>query len=270
MAPFAESTNWADANGIPVYQIPKKNPKDGMKKPNITDARKLGLYPRVTSVIRLITAPILNDWRVFNAVETCWSYPPLDDNADKLVEPIEGYTDRIVKMIDADLEKSSERGKKIHADLNNWVAGGTIPEDDVSKHLIESLQNWGKANGVVAFTSENHFVNKELGFAGTDDLEAVLEDGRIIVLDLKTRKDAEKHNKPYDKDRWQLGGYSIGRNIEDPKRLVLVVCDQYRPQIPVAFNNIEDVKECREEFMAILNTWKLINRYDPTLGVVNE
>ena len=56
-----KSAHWYKPDGTPQFEIPKKSGK-GMKKPNITDARELGLLPSVTTILRCIDKPFLTAW----------------------------------------------------------------------------------------------------------------------------------------------------------------------------------------------------------------
>ena len=54
----AESGHWYQADGTPAYEIVGANGK--MRPTTLRDARKLNLYPSVTTIIRLMDAPGLD------------------------------------------------------------------------------------------------------------------------------------------------------------------------------------------------------------------
>jgi len=53
---MSKSMHWYDRDGKAVFEVPKAK-GDGMRATTIADARKLNLYPSVTTVLSVIAKP---------------------------------------------------------------------------------------------------------------------------------------------------------------------------------------------------------------------
>ena len=56
----AESTHWYTRDGIPRYTIIGANGKE--RNTTLRDARKEGLIPSVTTILKVASNPVLNQW----------------------------------------------------------------------------------------------------------------------------------------------------------------------------------------------------------------
>ena len=71
------SQHWYDKNGNSVFEVPKAK-GGGMRPTTIADARKLNLYPSVTTVLSVLAKPSLDDWKLQQVAERAYSNPPQD------------------------------------------------------------------------------------------------------------------------------------------------------------------------------------------------
>ena len=54
-----ESGHWYAADGTAVFEVPNKS-KGGMRPTTLKDCRALGLYPSVTTIMKVLAAPELD------------------------------------------------------------------------------------------------------------------------------------------------------------------------------------------------------------------
>jgi len=210
---MAESTSWASREtGKPVEQVMKADGK-GQKKPTVTDARKLGLMPRTTSIFKdVITEEGLRRWLTTQYIFWCarnpWSLGPYtDENLDKyLNDCLAGST----------TSERAEKGTEIHAEVGKWIDDlslvngvwdSRVTTDDVcAKGVIEGIRLFLIEVNAVKVVSEWNFVRPDLGYSGTADLYVEGADGTDFILDLKTTGIA-KLTKPHLGWLVQLAAY---------------------------------------------------------------
>ena len=72
-----KSQHWYDRNGNACFEVPKAK-GGGMRATTLADARKLGLYPSVTTIMSVMAKPQLDDWKLQQVAERAFSNPPQD------------------------------------------------------------------------------------------------------------------------------------------------------------------------------------------------
>jgi hypothetical protein len=108
----SEGGHWYDRQGNPAYTIIGKN---GQERPTtLRDARKLGLVPSVTTIIKCAAAPGLTNWMIDQAIMAALTLPRNDGENDL------DFVARVKADSKAQAEKARERGTQIHA----WVQAG--------------------------------------------------------------------------------------------------------------------------------------------------
>ena len=75
---MSKSQHWYDRDGKAVFEVPKAK-GGGMRATTIADARKLGLYPSVTTVLGVLDKPQLTDWKLAQVSNWCHGNPPQDN-----------------------------------------------------------------------------------------------------------------------------------------------------------------------------------------------
>ncbi len=66
---MSKSMHWYDRDGKAVFEVPKAK-GDGMRATTIADARKLNLYPSVTTVLSVIAKPSLDESELSDIINT--------------------------------------------------------------------------------------------------------------------------------------------------------------------------------------------------------
>lgn len=166
--------------------------------------------PGVTTVIRTLDAPKLDDWKVRVQVEgtarAAFSHPPLHN------EPMDAYVARMSRL--GEIEKEHERlsdaaaivGKDVHALIEHYVKtslGIEVPEPQVCEEALfrfAGWEDWAKSVRLKPLASEARLYHAQHDYCGTLDLLA-LADGKLITLDTKPTPDL------YDERRLQLAAY---------------------------------------------------------------
>lgn len=115
----SESGNWYLPNGEQVTTVPGS--KGTPVKPDIRHARKLGLLPGVTSIIRCAAAPGLDLWKQKQAIMAALTLPRQPD------EPEDSWLGRVVKDAGEHAAQAAEEGTRIHAAIQAYYQGETVP-----------------------------------------------------------------------------------------------------------------------------------------------
>jgi hypothetical protein len=188
----AESGHWYKPDGTPAYQIPAKS--GALRDVTLRDARKLGLVPSVTSIIREAAAPGLELWKRKNLLLSALTLPRIEG------EPLDDFSRRIEVDAAEQGKRALERGTEIHAEIERALCGG--PVTDYAAPVLA----WLKAElGDVQWFPERSFASP-LGYGGKIDLCAP-----GIVIDFKTSDfGPDKKMGGWDEQVMQLAAYAVG------------------------------------------------------------
>ena len=193
----SEQGHWYDREGNPRYTIVGKNGKE--RNTTLRDARKEGLLPSVTSIIRCAAAPGLENWKAQQVLMAALTTDrsPLESEQD--------YIDRIIKDSQEQALKARERGTLIHAWVQSGFEGKPFDVDDAAKYYESA-----KAALELAclerpiWICEKAFAEERYG--GKVDLHT--EDG--YVVDIKTTEKDLTNIKTWEEHAMQLAAYSMG------------------------------------------------------------
>jgi hypothetical protein len=173
-----------------------------MRPTTLRDAKKLGLLPSVTGIIRQAAAPGLEYWKIQQAILAALTLPKVGGETEK------EYLARIMRDSKEQARKAAERGSAIHASIQGHFDGFNPEEDhwDYVKCATTELEFWADAHWI----SEESFGHED-GFAGKVDLYCRK---RNVVVDIKT-KEFSKHDLPdgYDDQVMQLAAYGYGLGL---------------------------------------------------------
>ena len=118
---MSKSQHWYDRTGAAVFEVPKA--KGGGTRPTtIADARKLGLYPSVTTVLGVLDKPQLTDWKLSQVSNWCHGNPPQDN------EGVDSYARRATEGAFAQVTEAADLGTAIHSALEAHFKGEQVPE----------------------------------------------------------------------------------------------------------------------------------------------
>jgi hypothetical protein len=244
-----ESTHWYDKEGLPAYTLTGANGKE--RNTTLRDARKLMLYPSVTSVLGVAAKPALENWKIDQALMSALTLPR---------DPEESLDD-FMKRAKWDAKQSSlnaaQRGTEIHADIEMGFVS------NVPSVAYTSVRESIDAIAVEEWVAEDSFSHKD-GFGGKIDLY-----GGNYVVDFKT-KEGIKGKDPaklvYDEHGMQLSAYAHGLGIEKPTRVSVFVD---REDTSIVLTHVWDDSHDRHlaMFLSLLNYWQLTKQYKPDVGI---
>lgn len=192
----SDSSHWYFQDGTPCYEVPRSDGQ-GMRTTTLRDARKLGLLPSVTTILKLLHKQGLVDWLIEQACLSVLT-APRDESED-----LDAFVYRVLhteRQQDSEAQKARDLGTDIHAALEAAVQGGQIAEE--LRVYVEPVLEAVKSIGGV-FKVEAILVGD--GYAGKTDLILVNGDN-LTVIDFKTTKKLPK--ACWDEHRLQLSAYA--------------------------------------------------------------
>lgn len=154
-------SHWYKPDGTPCYELPKKD-GSGMKTPTLADAKKLGLLPSVTTILKILAKPELQAWIVEQAVLSVLTTPRKPGETDDV------FVQRVLhdeKIQDQEAQVARDRGVELHAALEDYFQGREIAADlrPWIMPAAEVLRTYGEP-----VTTEKILVGP--GYAGKTDL----------------------------------------------------------------------------------------------------
>lgn len=199
----SEAGHWYKRDGSPCYTIEGKN---GQIRPTtLRDAKKLGLVPSVTTIIRCAAAPGLENWKQDQAILAALTCPRIDGEDEA------AYLSRIKKDAQEQAKKAAERGTQIHAWVQAGFEGKELPPDGLI-YYHSAKNELLDCCGDVRWISEKSFAAPRYG--GKCDLHTV-----EYLIDIKTTEKDLANIKTWDEHAMQLAAYSIGMYDREPWEL---------------------------------------------------
>jgi len=279
--------HWYHKDGTPCFKVlnqaqTKKQGKNIFKDTTLREARFLKLLPSVTMITGQLDKPQLVDWKIYQAMDAFYN---LSDN-DRLMI----YRDGGGSLKD---EKGNEKGKQavmktvlarskhyteaaanfgtsVHNAIEKWLIDGEYPEDLDPKitPYIDKLSQFLDEEIDELISVEKVIVGD--GYAGKFDLKAKMKDGRIGIIDFKTRKRTNRSaNRPFDlhnEDGIQLAAYSDADqwSSDQPSEFIAsLLIDRDKPSHP-HLHEWSPEEHCKffKTFDNLKNIWYLLKDYD--------
>lgn len=205
VARASESNHWYSKDGTPAYTVKSKT---GEERPTtLRDAKKLGLLPSVTTIIKAAANPGLEAWKMNQMMLAALTLPRAEN------EPEESFIRRVQSDSREHARMAAERGTNVHAAIEKFY-DGTI-EADALPYLEPVYKAVHDTFGDLGWDVEKSFAS-ELGYAGKLDLSSPDDGG--VVIDFKTKEFTEETKDKvsgYDEHVMQLAAYRQG--LEMPK-----------------------------------------------------
>jgi len=197
-----QGSHWYYPDGRPAYEVPSA---DGTKmvKTNITHARKLGLYPSVTTILKILDKPEIDTWRVERAIKASIA------SKRKPGERIKTFIERILEVAQSKSKTAVGFGSDLHSYIEGLITGNDFDSVLIPLATKTAIRQYF-TNNIAEATAEQVKVNSVLKYAGRTDMEAITTDQGRYLYDFKTQ--GTKPGKPVNWYRdfiIQLGGYSL-------------------------------------------------------------
>lgn len=253
------SGHWYTAEAKPCHTVVGVNGKE--RSTTLRDARKMNLYPSVTTILKTLAAPQLTRWLVENAIIAAVTTERRDDEDET------AFARRIAEEAGEVAGNAANFGTRFHSMMEDLLTGNPDPavDDDLVAYLPFAIE-WMESNVEKVISAEQVIVGD--GYAGTADLFCVTHDGARVLFDFKTKSlnrgdDGEWKvpRKPYDSWCHQLAAYG---EVLQADAVCNVIVNSHEPG---AFYNLYHSEEARshswEVFQGVRDLWQLINKYSP-------
>ena len=154
---MSKSQHWYDKDGKAVFEVPRAK-GGGMRATTIADARKLNLYPSVTTVLSVLAKPSLDDWKLQQVAERAYSNPPQDG------EEASAYSRRIIDGAFEQVSDAADLGTKSHAAIEAHFKGQPVPDE--MQVYVRPVVALLEREGIKLVSHELRLVNTIDGYAG--------------------------------------------------------------------------------------------------------
>lgn len=254
MAHAAESLHWYTREGQTAYEVAAV--KGGMRPTTLRDARKLGLVPSVTTIIKCADRPGLNRWMLQQMMLSALTATRRED------EPEAAFLQRIEKDSREQARKAAERGTAIHAAIQGFYDWVEYPAE-FKPHVTGAAAAVKAWEGIGDWRPERSFAHT-LGFGGKCDLSC-----DNAVLDFKTKEfDAEGAValKTWDEHAYQLAAYRMGLGLEKARCAIVYVSTTNPGLAKLIEIPEEELVKGWKCFYSLLQFWKARSGYESSFS----
>ena len=255
---MSKSQHWYDRTGQAVFEVPKA--KGGGTRPTtIADARKLGLYPSVTTVLSVLAKPQLVDWGLHQVAVHAYSNPPQDGEAP------DAYAKRIISSSLEQVGEAADLGTAIHAALECHFKGSPVPEG--YEAYVQPVAALIEREGIKFKEHELRLVNAEVGYAGTTDAVFTDSIGFNGILDFKSRKTKPGQKcEPWDSEPMQIAAYCVakfGSIRSNATGANVYISTTEKGRVEIVKYSTTQLDEAWKAFQAALTVWQYLKGYKP-------
>lgn len=253
-----DSGHYYTQTGEPMHFVPKKN-GSGNRPTTIADAKKLGLLPSPTTVLKTLNKPALIDWLIRTAVTAVVTAPDVAG---------EGLDAKITRVLETEKQQDQESqiardlGTRIHEAIE-FALTGKEWDYSLSVQVLPVLDAVIKLGRVAA--TEKVVVGN--GCAGR--LDCLTEsDEWINVVDFKTAKRLPDKS-PWPEHAMQVGFYgsALGNTGEKRVGCTIIYISTTEPGQIAVFTNTEWQRDY-QKFELVLKYWYLSNNVPMPEGML--
>lgn len=252
------ASHWYHPDGSPCYEVAMAT-KDGMRPTNIKDARKLGLYPSVTTLQAEINKEMLNAWRVDQGILAALANPvPLPG------ETHDDHMRRIAIASDSVVDEARKRGVLIHEAVERFINYGEETQDTVIRPLVQPYYDWHRKNVEKVYYCEKPVVHSGVGYAGKLDAKLGIVGRGICITDFKSRKRASTGKYlVYDENGEQLVAYreADARTDQRADHCVSIIINSQEPDLHLHEWPEEQCARFWEAFQLLVKRWQILKQY---------
>ena len=241
----SESQHWYTRTGDPAYTV--KN-KEGHQRPTtLRDARKLGLVPSVTTIIKCAASPGLEAWKLQQMMLAALTLPRAPEETE------ESFISRIQADSKEQAKMAAERGSEVHAALESFFETRHVTTK-FSPAVLGTESEIVKIFGDLTWSAEKSFALN--GFGGKVDLHSKY--GQGVVIDFKTKEfTSETLDKAqgFDEHAMQLAAYRVGLEIPQARCANVFVSVTEPGLVVVKEWDQEDLDRGWKMFNSLLEFW---------------
>lgn len=239
-----EAGHWYRPDGTPAYRIIGANGKE--RPTTLRDARKLGLYPSVTTIMKLAAKPGLERWKAEQLMMSALTLQQLPGESEQ------SWIGRVWQDSLQHAASAAERGTLIHGAIEKSYHGQPY-EAEFHGHVKLVREEIKRTFGEVAWEPERSFAHP-LGYGGKVDLHT-----KHFLIDIKTKDGDLTDVKPYDEHLMQVAAYAQGLGLVSPQCAILFVSRQ-EPVVKMTVLDPEEVAHGAAMFKWLLFYWRAVNK----------
>ena len=249
--------HWYKKDGTPAHRTLTAD-GSGERATTIRDAKRMGLYPSVTSILGILAKPGLEKWKLNQVALASLRTPKVDAESE------EYWCNRVRNAAFEQVEQAADLGTMIHGALELAMAGEEY--DAELRVYVEPVMEWKRETGVLVVEREIRLVNEQHGFAGTADVMFRYGENGIGILDYKTRKTKPGETvQAYDNQALQLAAYAAtywgAENIGRVLAANVFISTTEPGRMDVVKH--EALGRDWEAFKLITALWRYVKGYDP-------
>jgi len=248
-------SHWYNRHGEAVFEVPKVK-GGGFRKTTIADARKMGLYPSVTTVLGILDKPQLGDWKLEQMALAAFNSPANGS------EPFEVYHQHLLTKAFEQVSDAADLGTAIHAALESHFKGQPI-EAGMDTY-VEPVARLIDREGIQFTEHELRLVNAQVGYAGTTDA-VITRNGQTGILDFKSRKTKPGIAcTPWETEPLQIAAYGVAKFGHVPEIGANVyISTTEKGRVEICWHSHEDLAEAWKTFQSCVQIWQYLKSYRP-------
>jgi hypothetical protein len=203
----SESNHWYAKDGTPAYTVTAKNGEQ--RSTTLRDAKKMGLLPSVTTIMKAAASPGLEAWKLNQMMLAALTLPRAEGEGE------ESFIKRIQADSKDQARKAAERGTQVHTAIEQFFDGQINANDLPYLEPVYKVVN--DTFGNLVWAVEKSFA-ADSGFAGKVDLHS--RDGEGVVADFKTKEftsDTLEKVAGFDENVMQLAAYRNGLKLPNAR-----------------------------------------------------
>lgn len=245
--------HWYSRDGAPCYEVLAKS---GLPRATtLSDARKLGLVPSVTTVLSVLAKPALEAWKVRQGILAALTL------TREPGEPDDAYLARVFADSGEQAKAAAEEGTRIHNACEASFKGEHFPHyytphvDAVCEELLRLFP------GVNDWVAERSFCHAD-GYGGKVDLHSP---STGITIDYKGKDGDFSDGKKLAYDQhYQLAPYQRGLRLPLAPCANIFISRTHPGKVASHVWKEKDVEAGWRVFASALSVWKCLRNYDPT------
>lgn len=234
---------WPD--GRSCYEVERADGK-GMRDTTLRDARKLGLFPGVTTIIRCAAAPGLEVWKRRQLALACLTLPKIDGESE------DDFLARAEEDSKKEGDASAAKGTVIHAAVETHYRG-QVPDMEWWPWVLAVTNEIADKCGRQEWLPEKGVAHPS-GYGTKIDLHS-----KEWVLDFKTKDGLD--DRIWDEHKMQV---AAGIKAAAPGACGgIVFINRNEPQAKLVQIPESDIEQGWEMFCALRAYWQAKNNYRP-------